>query len=76
MPKSVGLVTVYSKSDGIVDWRACLDPHGRHVEIDASHCGMSVSPAAWRAVAEALDGFERAEARRRPRPPRRYSRAA
>ncbi len=76
MPKSVGLVTVYSKSDGIVDWRACLDPHGQHVEIDASHCGMSVSPASWRAVAEALDGFERAEARRRPRPPRRYSRAA
>jgi pimeloyl-ACP methyl ester carboxylesterase len=76
MPKGVGLVNVYSKSDGIVDWRACLDPHGDQVEIDASHCGMAVSPAAWRAVADALRNFGRAEARRRSRPVRRYARAA
>jgi triacylglycerol lipase len=76
MPKGVGLVSVYSKTDGIVDWRSCLDPYGEQVEIDASHCGMAVSPAAWRAVAGALREFERAEARRRPRAVRRYARAA
>jgi triacylglycerol lipase len=76
MPKGVRLVNVYSKSDGIVDWRACLDPYGEQVEIDASHCGMAVSPAAWRAVADSLRKFERAEARRRPRPVPRYARAA
>jgi triacylglycerol lipase len=76
LPSGVGLVSVYSKTDGIVDWRACLDPHGDQVEIDTSHCGMAVSPAAWRAVAEALGSFERAEARRRPAPARRYPRAA
>ena len=36
------------------------------VEIGTSHCGMAVSPAAWRAVAKALERFRRAEARRRP----------
>lgn len=63
----VGFVSVYSRSDGIVDWRACLDPGAdEQVEIRASHCGMAISPAAWRAVADALARFGRAEARRRP----------
>jgi triacylglycerol lipase len=65
VPDRVGLVTVYSKSDGIVDWRACLDPGAdEQVEISTSHLGMAVSPAAWKAVASALEGFARAEARR------------
>jgi pimeloyl-ACP methyl ester carboxylesterase len=63
----VGFVAVYSRSDGIVDWRACLDPAAdEQVEIGASHCGMAVSPAAWRAVAKSLERFNRSEARRRP----------
>jgi pimeloyl-ACP methyl ester carboxylesterase len=65
-PRGVRLVSVYSKSDGIVDWRSCLDPHAELVEIRSSHCGMAVSRAAWRAVAGALETFAAAEARRRP----------
>jgi triacylglycerol lipase len=57
LPDGVGLVSVYSKSDGIVDWRSCLDPHAELVEVRASHCGMAVSAAAWQAVAGALEGF-------------------
>jgi triacylglycerol lipase len=67
LARGVGLVSVYSKSDGVVDWRSCVDPHAtRLVEIDASHCGMAVSSAAWRAVAESLEAFGAAEPRRRP----------
>jgi triacylglycerol lipase len=67
LPARVGLVAVYSRSDGIVDWRACLDPHAdEQVEIAASHLGMAVSPAAWKAIASALERFGRAEERRRP----------
>lgn len=65
-PRGVRLVSVYSKSDGIVDWRSCLDPHAELVEVRASHCGMAVSRSAWRAVAQALESFAAAEARRRP----------
>jgi|SRR5215211_6489667 len=62
----VPLVSVYSKSDGIVDWRSCLDPDATElVEIRASHCGMAVSRAAWRAVADGLESFHAAESRRR-----------
>jgi triacylglycerol lipase len=65
LPAGVGMVAVYSRSDGIVDWRACLDPHAdEHVEIATSHMGMAVSPAAWKAIASALERFGRAEARR------------
>jgi hypothetical protein len=68
-------VAVYSKSDGVVDWRACLDPCAdEHVEIRSSHIGMAVSPAAWRAVAAALERFGSAEAR--PAKARRLRRAA
>ena len=66
LPAGVGFVAVYSRSDGIVDWRACLDPCAdEHVEIRASHCGMAVNPAAWRAVAAAMDRFARTEPRRK-----------
>ena len=62
LPPGVPLVSVYSKSDGVVDWRSCLDPDAAElVEIRASHCGMAVSRAAWRAVADALAGFAAAE---------------
>jgi pimeloyl-ACP methyl ester carboxylesterase len=53
-PQGVRYVAVYSRSDGIVDWRACLDPAAEHVEIEASHMGMAVSVEAYRAVAAAL----------------------
>jgi triacylglycerol lipase len=63
----VGFVAVYSRSDGIVDWRACLDPVAdEQVEIGASHCGMAFSPTAWRTVAKSLERFHRSESRRRP----------
>ena len=67
LPDRVQLVSVYSKSDGVVDWRSCLDPHATElVEIRASHCGMAVSRSAWRAVADALERFRSADSSRRP----------
>jgi pimeloyl-ACP methyl ester carboxylesterase len=53
-PADVAFVSVYSRSDGIVDWRACLDPAARCVEVRSSHCGMAVSADVYRVVAEAL----------------------
>jgi triacylglycerol lipase len=51
----VEAISVHSRSDGIVDWRACLDPHAEPVEVDSSHCGMSVHPAVYRVLERALD---------------------
>ncbi len=36
---------VYTKSDGIVDWRSCLEsgPNVETIEVQSSHCGLAVS---------------------------------
>jgi triacylglycerol lipase len=54
VPPEVSFTTVYSRRDGIVDWRACLDPLATPVEVRSSHLGMVVDPAAIRAVVEAV----------------------
>jgi triacylglycerol lipase len=63
LPAGVGYVSVYSRTDGVVNWRACLDEGARHVEVRASHCGMAVNAHTYRAMAEALAEF-RANARK------------
>lgn len=54
VPAGVGFTAVYSKRDGIVDWRACVDPEARAVEVTASHVGMALDPRVIDVVTEAL----------------------
>jgi triacylglycerol lipase len=53
-PDGVRFTSIYSRSDGIVDWRSCLDPGARHVEVRSTHTGMSVNAAVFEVVATAL----------------------
>ncbi|HXR29298.1 MAG TPA: alpha/beta fold hydrolase [Solirubrobacteraceae bacterium] len=55
LEETIASVAIHSRSDAIVDWRACLDPHGEQVEVDSSHCGMSVHPAVYRVLERVLD---------------------
>lgn len=57
VPAGVGFVSLYSRSDGIVDWRTCLDPQAEAVEVEGSHAGMGASAPAYRAIAAALADF-------------------
>lgn len=57
-------LAVYSRSDGIVDWRACLDPHARCVEVEGSHCGMAVNAGVYRELEDLLERTEVATSRR------------
>ncbi len=54
LSEHVEAISIFSRSDGIVDWHACIDPHSRNVEVDSSHCGMSVNPAVYRVLEELL----------------------
>ncbi len=58
LPAGIGSISVFSRRDGVADWRACLDPDGSNVEVDAAHCGMPSDPATQRAVLEALESFQ------------------
>ncbi len=64
-PDDVRYTALYSRSDGIVDWRACLDPGADElIEIRASHCGMGLNRSAYEHLADALadeaDSLQRA----------------
>jgi pimeloyl-ACP methyl ester carboxylesterase len=44
LPPTVALTSIYSRRDGIVDWRACIDPLGDAIEVSTSHIGMAIDP--------------------------------
>jgi triacylglycerol lipase len=56
-PKGVRQTAIYAKTDGLVDWRACItgDP-GIDVEVSATHLGMVFSPIVYDVVARRLAG--------------------
>ena len=57
LPDAVRWMAIYSRTDGIVDWRACVDPHAdERVEVRASHCGMGLNATVYAEVARALAG--------------------
>ena len=43
----VPTTSIYSRSDGIVHWEACLRPDVRAIEVDSSHVGLGVNPAVY-----------------------------
>lgn len=51
----VRAVAIYSLSDGIVAWQACLDPSAEQIEVRSSHSGMSVNLDVYRLLASILD---------------------
>ena len=59
-PEEVQFISLYSRSDEVVNWESCLDPAAIQVEVDVSHIGMGYSREVWDAVADELGG-------RRPR---------
>lgn len=56
----VPTTSIYSRSDGIVAWKASMqDPsHGHerteNIEVVASHMGLGFNPSAWWAIADRL----------------------
>jgi triacylglycerol lipase len=50
----LAFTAIYSRRDGIVDWRACVDPTAHAVEVRASHVGMALDPRVMEVVTEAL----------------------
>lgn len=54
LPEGVRFLSLYSRSDEIVDWRACLDPAAELIEVDSSHVGMGMARSVWTTLAEAI----------------------
>jgi triacylglycerol lipase len=62
-PDAVGYTSLYSKTDGVVDWRACLDPAAEQIEVRASHLGMGLNAEVYAELGNALGRFSGSDGR-------------
>lgn len=56
-PIAAPVTAIYSRADGIVSWRACIDPWTpdvEHVEVGSTHIGLGIDPDVYRIVAQRL----------------------
>ena len=55
VPDSVIETAIYTRHDGIVDWRYCMTNHAEvDFEVPSTHIGMAFNPAAYTIVANRL----------------------
>jgi triacylglycerol lipase len=53
-PAAVPVTSLYSRTDGIVHWEACLRPDVETIEVGGSHVGMGVNARVYRELARLL----------------------
>jgi triacylglycerol lipase len=53
-PARVPLTSIYSRTDGIVHWEACLRPDARCIEVVGSHLGLGVNLQVYELLAAIL----------------------
>jgi len=57
-PLRVPIAAIYSRRDGIVAWRACIDrwsPDVRHIEVSETHVGLGFAPGVLAIVADEVE---------------------
>jgi hypothetical protein len=50
----VPTTSIYSRSDGVVNWRACLRSDINAIEVKGSHVGLALNPEVYRILAHLL----------------------
>ena len=54
-PESVQRVAIYTETDGVVDWRSCVEEDSRfNVKVEGTHVGLAFNPQVYRRVARLL----------------------
>ena len=55
--RPIPITAIYTKADGVVPWKSCIDrtnPHVEHVEVNSTHLGLGVHHAVFVEVAQRL----------------------
>lgn len=68
LPDGIGQVCVYSKRDGIVNWRTSRREDAMNIEVPGTHCGLVVNPSVYVAIAESLARYRIEAVETLPRP--------
>jgi len=50
----VPTTSIYSRTDGVVNWKACLRPDINAIEVRGSHVGLALNPEVYRILAHLL----------------------
>jgi hypothetical protein len=59
MPAAVAKAAIYTRADGVVDWRCCLEDEERaNIEVRGTHVGLAFNAQVYRRVAELLAEVE------------------
>lgn len=48
---------IFTRTDGVVHWRSCLEPETdqtENIEVPGSHCGLGFNPLVLYAIADRL----------------------
>jgi len=56
-PLAVPTTNIFSRTDGVVPWRSCIDTHGdqcENIEVPGSHSGLGHNPIALAVIADRL----------------------
>jgi pimeloyl-ACP methyl ester carboxylesterase len=54
-PASVARTAIYTTTDGVVDWRSCVEEDERlNIRVDGTHVGLAFNPQVYRRVARLL----------------------
>jgi len=53
---SVGLSSIYTRADEVIDWRTCVDPCAQNHEVPGGHFSLHVNRHVYRLLAETLAG--------------------
>lgn len=56
-PAGVPYTSIFTRLDAMVDWRACLDPDARLVEVRSTHLSVGADPRVIRLVGNELVSF-------------------
>ena len=56
LPKSVFQTAIYTRTDGVVDWRVCLtDDHSTNFEVSGTHVGLVFNASVYGLIAKRLN---------------------
>jgi len=53
-PHSIPKQAIYTKTDGVVDWRFCIDEEDTDVEVRGTHVGLAFNPQVFKAIGDFL----------------------
>jgi hypothetical protein len=55
MPRSMFETAIYTRQDGVVDWRYCITGHaGSDFEVSGTHIGLAFNAAVFGIIAKRL----------------------